>query len=206
MKKFGLPIFVGLVIGVVAGAGYLWRIRGKPTPTEPLIVPTPSPAQLLTWNDPNGFTFQYPEGLSVDKHDEDNENYAHIEFTHSDHPGALIVWGKDPARGVSDTASWVKAEKRFTGASVLDTELGGQPAKKAMITDPGRLLVVGTVYDDIIWSVETTLEDMDFWDDVHSIIVDSFAFTPVKAPGSGATSEPATVVDDVVVDEEEVIE
>lgn len=206
MKKFAIPILVGLVIGGIASGGYLLWIRNQSVPIEQAATPTPTPAPLLTWNDPNGFTFQYPEGLSVNIHDEDKENYAHLEFIHPDHPGKLIVWGKDPVRGVTDTAGWVKNEKRFTGAGVLDTEMGGQKAAKVMIEGVTRMLVTGTVYDSIVWSVETTLDDLLFWSGVHATIVDSFAFVPVKEPGSAATSEPVPVVDDVAVDEEEVVE
>ncbi|MBI4066608.1 hypothetical protein HY411_02730 [Candidatus Gottesmanbacteria bacterium] len=209
MKKLGLPILVGLLIGGIVSGGYLWWMKSRAgssgIPKEQEATPTPTPAQLLRWNDPNGFTFQYPEGLSINKHDEDKENYAHIELTHPDHPGSLIAWGKDPAKGVTDVASWVKNEKRFTGASTLDTQLGGQKATKVMVEGITRMLVVGTVYDNIVWSVEAKLEDVDYWTGIHTTIADSFSFVPVKEPGSAATSE-ATVVEDVVVDEEEVIE
>ncbi|MBI4066723.1 hypothetical protein HY411_03325 [Candidatus Gottesmanbacteria bacterium] len=212
VKKYGVPILVGLIIGGIVSIGYIWWLKSQTgnssisearntTPS-----PTPTSVKLLTWTDPNGFSFQYPEGLSVNRHDEDKENYAHIEFTHPDHPGKLIVWGKDPARGVTDTGSWVKNEKRFIGASTLDTELGGQAAKKVMVTGITRMLVVGSVYDNIVWSVEATLEDADFWTGVHTAISDSFAFVPVKEPGSAAVSESGPVVEDVAVDEEEVIE
>jgi len=206
MKKLGLPIFIGLVIGGILSGGYLLWIRNRSVPAKHLAVPIPTPAQLLTWNDPNGFTFQYPEGLSINKHDEDKENYAHLEFTHPDHAGNLIVWGKDPARGVTDAAGWVKNEKRFTGASVLDTQLGGQVAKKIMIEGITRIVVSGAVYDTILWSVEAKLEDAKFWTDVHTTITDSFSFVSVKEPGSEATSEPASVVETQAADEEEVVE
>lgn len=208
MKKFGLPVLVGLMVGGILSGGYLWWMKSRAvTPSDTTgQASQPTPVQLLTWNDPNGFTFQYPEGLAVNKHDEDRENYAHIEFTNPEHPGGLIVWGKDPARGVTDTASWVKGEKRFTGASMLDTELGGQKAAKVMVEGITRMLVVGTTYDTIVWSVEATLDDAEFWIGVHSTIVNSFAFVPVKEPGSAATSDADPVVEDVAVDEEEVVE
>ena len=206
MKKIGLPILIGLVVGGILSGGYLLWIRNRSVSVKQTAVPTPTPAQLLTWNDPNGFTFQYPEGLSVNKHDEDKENYAHLEFTHPDHPGKLIVWGKDPAKGVTDTAGWVKNEKRFTGASVLDTEMGGQKAAKIMVEGVTRMLVSGTVYDGTVWSVEATLEDTDFWNKVHTAVADSFAFVSVTEPESQRAPASATVVDDAGVDEEEVVE
>lgn len=208
VKKFGLPIFVGLLIGGILSGGYLWWMKSRAATSSATTgqASQPTPVQLLKWNDPNGFTFQYPEGVSVNKHDEDKENYAHLEFTHPDHAGSIVVWGKDPSKGVTDAASWVKNEKRFTVASTLDTELGGQAAKKVMVEGVTRMLVTGTVYDNIVWSVETKLEDANFWTNVYTAIADSFAFVPVKEPGSAAISEPAPVADDVVVDEEEVVE
>lgn len=206
MKKFVFPIFIGLLIGGIVSGGYLWWIRNQSVPVEQTAVATPTPAPLLVWNDPNGFTFQYPEGLSVNIHDEDKENYAHLEFTHPDHPGNLIVWGKDLPKGVTDAAGWVKNEKRFTGASVLDTQLGGQKAAKIMIEGVTRTVVSGAVNDSILWSVEAKLEDAKFWTGVHTTITDSFTFVSVKEPGSEATTEPAPVVETQSVDEEEVVE
>lgn len=211
MKSYGQPILIGLLIGIIVSGGYLfWWVKSQSSKSdssqELISTPTPTPAQLLTWNDPNGFTFQYPEGLVVNKHDEDKENYAHLEFTSPDHPGRLVVWGKDASKGVTDAASWSKNEKRFIGASILDTALGSQKAKKVMVEGVTRMLVVGTVYDGIVWTVEATLDDADFWTGVHATIANSFDFIPVKETESAVISEPAPIVDDVAVDEEEVVE
>ncbi len=210
MKKYGLPIFVGLLIGGVLSVGYLvWvksRVVNTPVSQQQAVSPTPTPVKLLIWNDPNGFTFQYPEGLSINKHDEDKENYAHLEFTHPSHPGSIIVWGKDPARGVSDAASWTKTEKRFIGAAILDTEFGGKPGKKVMIEGVTRILVTGTVYDSIVWTVEAKLEDADFWTNTQSTIANSFAFATPKSSGSEASVKTASAVEEVAVDEEVVVE
>ncbi len=202
MKKFGFPIFVGLLIGSIVSGGYLWWIKNrqaKPVVSQELVSQnTPTPVRLLIWNDPNGFSFQYPEGLTINKHDEDKENYAHLEFTHADHLGSLIVWGKDPANGVTDAQSWVKGDSRFSGASVLDTEMGGQPAKKVMVTGTPQVLVVGAVYDGIVWSVEATLEDPEFWTNTLTSITNSFTFVSSKSD--------VTIPDNASVDEEEVVE
>ncbi len=196
MKKFGFPILVGLIIGGFVSGGYLWWIRKQSVPIEQAAAPTPTPARLLIWNDPNGFSFQYPEGLTINKHDEDKENYAHLEFTHADHLGSLIVWGKDPVNGVTDAPSWVKSDTRFVGASILDTEMGGQPAKKVMVIGTPQILVVGAVYDNIVWSVEATLEDPEFWTNTFTSVTNSFTFVSSKSD--------VTTPDNAPVDEEEV--
>lgn len=202
MKKFGLPILIGLIIGGIVSGGYIWGIKsqkGRPDiPEEQPVVSTPTPAQLLTWNDPNGFIFQYPEGLSINKHDEDNINYANIEFTHPDHPGKIIIWGKDIPANVIDVTSWVKADERFVGASILDTEMGGQPAKKIITAGTSNILVVGAVYDNIVWSVEATIGEPEFWTSVLTSITNSFTFMTSKSE--------VVRTDNASVDEEEVVE
>lgn len=112
------------------------------------------------------------------------------------------MWGKDPAKGVSDTASWIKNEKRFIGAAILDTVLGEKPGKKAILEGVTRMLVTGTVFDSIVWTIEAKLEDAEFWTNTQGIIVNSFVFAAPKPPAS----ESAPVAEDAVMDEEEIVE
>lgn len=207
-----IPIIVGLLIGGTVSGAYVWRVKGnaKKTPRTQLPLSlTPTPVSLLTWNDPNGFSFQYPEGLTINKHDEDKENYAHIEFTHPNHPGKIIIWGKDIPANVTDAASWVKSDTRFLGANTLDTEMGGQLAKKVMVTGNPQSLVVGTVYDRIVWSVEATLEEQEYWTSTLTSITNSFTFATSKSDVTvaGSTSSDTMVSsEDAPVDEEVVVE
>lgn len=212
MKNVLIPIIVGLLVGGIASGLYVWRVKRnaiKTTQAQLPATPLPTPVPLLTWNDPNGFSFQYPDGLTVNKHDEDKENYAHIEFTQPNHPGKLIVWGKDPVNGVTDAGSWVKRDTRFVGANILDTEMGGQPAKKVMVAGSPQILVVGTVYDNIVWSAEATLEEPEYWTTIFTSITNSFTFVTAKSDGTaaGSTSLDATITsEDAPVDEEVVVE
>ena len=61
-------------------------------------VPSAAPKieDMVTWKDEAGFSFQYPKGLATNKHEEDNQNYAHVELTSPDHKGSVIVWVQDP--------------------------------------------------------------------------------------------------------------
>ena len=212
MNKYTWPIVIGIILGSTLSIAYLWQVRrttpvasGLPTETTSS---TPAPTQkLTTWNDQAGFVFQYPDGLSVNKHDEDNENYAHIEFMSKTHPGGLIVWAKDTT--APNVSAWVRSETRFTDAPVLDTMLASQPAKKIMLTSPKRMLIVGTVSEAIVFSVEATLDDSDYWTGVHKTITDSFKFAPL--PGEKVSSAPGpsssqNAAGEEPVDEEEVLE
>lgn len=195
---------IGIVVGLGIFSGFLLlKTRNKEalqkSESEQLDINTVR-QKLLPWDDPAGFTFEYPEGLTIDKHDEDQENYAHVEMTNPDHPGRLIVWAKDTTS--ADVAAWVRTEKTFKNGNVLDTTLGGQPAKKVLVTSPAPMLVTGTIFDELLFFIESSGEDREYWSTIHETIADSFAFTPLEDEsttlGGGA--------EDVVVDEEEVVE
>ena len=198
-KKVLAGVGVLVAVGVIGSSIYFGFFAKKP-PQKPgnEAAPKTSGQQLLTWDDPAGFTFDYPDGLTVDKHDEDQKNYAHIEFTSKDHPGSVIVWAKDTT--AADTAAWVKAEAQFKGANVLETTLAGLPARKILLTTPTKMLIVGTVSDNIVFSVVSTLADETFWSGVQTKMTDSFAFKPATGNSSGGVS------DEQPVDEEETIQ
>lgn len=157
---------------------------------------TPTPPTLATWDDPAGFTFTYPDGLSVNKHDEDTNNYAHIELTHKDHPGSVIVWAKDTTS--ADVQAWATTEKQFAGSTMIDTTLGGKAAKKISFSPNKR--IVGTIYDDLLFTVDATLDDQAYWEKVVDVIANSFTFKPVGAASGVDTVGGASV------DEEEVVQ
>lgn len=206
MKKVLLVVAVGVILGGVGVGAYLAWSRSKVETKNTTLPAQEAPKEkLLTWTDSAGFSFQYPDGLTVNKHDEDKENYAHIELTNKDYPGGVIVWAKDTT--AADVTAWAKTEKRFKGANILDSTLAGLPAKKVLLSDPSNMLIVGTVDSDIIWTVETSLDEGDYWSKVHDTIAGSFAFTPQpgeKPSGSGAASGIGS--DNAPADEEEVIQ
>lgn len=208
MNKKRIAIIAGIVLLVllIVSGVLIWRSKNAPqgAPPDVASVITPTPEELLTWEDVAGFSFQYPKGIDIDKHDEDQENYANVELTHKEHPGSIILWAKDLPAGVVDADAWVKKEKTFASANVLDTTLGGQPGKKALLTTPTNKVFIGTVYDELLWYIETTPGDGEYWNTVHGTIVDSYAFTvDVASSEAGAASDGAS---EDWVDEEEWIE
>ncbi len=204
-----IPIVIA-VVGLAAGSVYL--LHNKSTGissqggTESHISPTatPIPVELATWKDDAGFSFQYPKDLTVNKHEEDQDNYAHVELIHKDHPGGIIVWVKDLPAGVTTLDSLVK--KNYTNAMALDTKLGGEPAKKILMTTPTRILTVSAINDSLLFSVEGTMNDEAYWQNVHDTVTGSFTFlsdAPAQAVGA-ASNVPAGGENDV--DEEEVVQ
>lgn len=204
-KKILLIAAIVILLGMITGAIILFTSPQKNSQTisiENEIIPTTTSkteVKLLTWDDPAGFTFKYPEGWTIDKHDEDQENYAHVEFTMPKiGNGNVIVWAKDTT--AVDTNAWVKTEKLFLGADIKDVTLGGQPAKQIFLKS-GDKIIVGTIYDELLFMIEATVASGGRdWTDLKDTIVNSFVFKPiVQDQTSGGSDEEA-------VDEEEVIQ
>ena len=192
MKKLWIITGVIIALGVAAGSVFFFSQKNTKviTPGEAVISKsTPTPAvSLTTWNDPAGFSFQYPKDLTVDKNEDDNDNYAHMELTSKDHPGSIIVWASDPPK------TWPPKE----GINI-DTTLGGEPAKKILIASPSAKFIVGTLFDDLLFKVEGTYTDKQFWQPIQDAIVTSFAFIQEAPAASGQSAAES-------VDEEEVVQ
>lgn len=160
---------------------------------------------LETWKDPAGFTFQYLKGMDVNKHDEDMENYAHVEMTNKDHPGTLIVWAKDTT--YSDVEAWVKNDPAVKEGSMVDSSMGNIPAKKIIITAPKKMYIIGTITDAILFTLEATPGEDSYWQNAFDTIAKSFQFTDQETTASFSESTNEEDTDSLeAVDEEEVVE
>jgi len=190
-----------LVIGVV-GIYIFLKQKAQVMVSAPGSVPTNPPIELALWEDQAGFSFKYPKELAFNKHDEDQVNYAHIEFTSTLHPGKLIVWAKDTI--YADVNSWATKDKALAGAPIVDTTLGGVPAKKIIIATPIKKLITGAISEQILFTIEgEPVEGDSFWTSVSDTVVSSFVFTPIPTDTeTNASFEDAGPS----VDEEEVLE
>lgn len=196
-------VVTGIIVGVAGGSisgVYLWKNTApdKGDTLQTASLPTPAPIEIATWTDPAGFTFQYPKDLTVNKHDEDTENYAHVELASKDHPGSIVVWAKDTT--AADVNAWVKTEKQFGGATVSEATMGGKAAKTVGMETPKKM-ITGTIADELLFMVETMSTDTAYWTGVHEMIVKSFTFAPLD---QSAGSQDAAAAGDWT--EEEVVE
>lgn len=199
MKKIWIALIVVFILSA-AGGVYYWQTASKKTNApEVITTPAPQPEELAEWKDQAGFSFQYPKSLKRDIHEEDNKNYAHIEFTHPDYPGTVIIWAKDTT--AADSAAWVKKEKSLAGGTVLDTTLGELDAKKILLSDPKKKVITAVVDDAIVFYIEGEFQDSEFWTKTYDTITSSFAFTPLESAQSQSDGG-----DEMAVDEEEVLE
>lgn len=212
MKRPIVIILVaGILLGGLGGGAYLFFSRTGGTKTPNLIAanPTPTPVPtLISWDDPAGFSIKYPDTLTLNKHDEDKENYAHLEFTHPSHPGSVVVLVKDLPKGVTDTISWGKKASTPSSAISFDTVINEKPAQKILVSSPVKTVTTGIVYDGVLWYIEATLTDDAFWQPIYDGMLNDFTFTPLT--GSGSESDSGAGVpasgDAASYDEEEVLE
>lgn len=198
MKNLWIVTGSIIVLGVIVAGVFFFSQKNTKIISPGEVVSNPTPAvEMTTWDDPAGFSFQYPKDLSVNKHEEDPDNYAHVELTSKDHQGSIIVWASDLPKGVTTLDSWVK--KLYSTGTSIDTILGGEPAKKILVSSPSAKLIVGTVSEGLLFYVDGTLTDKAYWQSVEDGIVTTFALTPDTSAGSGQSSGDA-------VDEEEVVQ
>jgi len=204
MKRLLIVAVVIIVVSILGGTIFVLQKNSQTPVVSPegnnALTSTPMVQELLTWTDPAGFTFQYPKDVTVNKHDEDEVSYAHVELTHKDNPGVIIVWAKDTT--AQDGAGWVKSEKSLRGGTVFDTSLGGIAGKKVLLTTPKKVVVSGIVDRGVVFYVEGTFDISDFWTKTYDTITASFSFSTGEqsaASEGGAGTEES-------FDEEEVIE
>ena len=211
MQKKVLIIILAavVVIGVVGGS--LWFRSRQITPEvlspakEPIfeITPTQTEAKLLTWNDPAGFTFQYPSKVMVNKHSEDNTNYAHLDFYIEGKEGAVKILASDTK--YKTTEEWATKDKRNSqiGRGGTAIFLSGKPARKITFADD-QTTTVGVVDEGILFTIELVPDKEGFWQKTFAQIVSSFTFVyPTAAPSS---QESGGGSDSDVIEEEEIIE
>lgn len=209
MKKIWIIIGITAVSLIMIGLGiFIWTSNSTSKKVSidnsEKISPTPISAIEALWDDQAGFTFKYNSALKFDKHDEDTQNYAHIEFVDANHAGSIIVWAKDTT--AVDLAAWVKTEKVFQGANVIDTTLAGQPAKKIMMENPVKTTITGTISDGIVFTVEGKIADQTFWMPEYDRIINSFQFKQSGQAGNSVNNSGDNSGDTESVDEEETLQ
>ena len=176
-------IILGIVIFLIIG-------KKEKTAVEPVfkteteeIEEAPKETKTLIWTDPAGFKFSYPKEIKIDPHQEDSQNYAHLELTSVGKDGKILIYLKETK--YSNLADWVKREA--SGSSVLDTQIGGKAAKKAAYLAPEKLIAAAIDVDALL-TIEMTPDKGGYWQQVYNGIVSSFEFTPLAGDKSGSTS------------------
>lgn len=155
------------------------------------------PSETFTdYSDPSGFSFSYPDNLSLEKNDtEDNSTYADLKLSAKDVNGSLSLKIIDSKFNTLD--EWLKLNSSSSNPP-KDVKLGNLKAIEVMTND--RLLLAA-LDQGVLFSIEVPLIDEDFWMKVYNKILSGFTFAPPQAGEAVSSSS-----DGVFFEGEEVVE
>jgi len=191
-----LILAVGLIIVVIQ----LFFRQQKNTLT------TPNPKQIVnniavspsktskTYSDPAGFSFNYPDNLSLTNNEaESPTTYADIKLISKDVVGSLDL-------KISDT-NFTKAEDWLGANNISQTpkevKLGKLKAVE-IITD--NKLLLGAIDQGVLFTIEVSFEERgDFWKTVYNIVLTDFSFVQPESTAQSGASE-------IIFEGEEVVE
>lgn len=147
---------------------------------------------LIEYTDPAGFSFSYPDNLSLEKNEEADEGtYADIQLSSKQVSGSLNLKISDSKFASID--EWVKLNQ----GTKREVKLGNLNATEIKTND--RLLL-GALDQGVLFTIELPLLEEDFWMQVYNKILAGFSFAPPSEENVSLSS------DDVIFEGEEVVE
>lgn len=153
---------------------------------------------LKTYSDPSGFSFNYPDNLSLLNNElKDANTYADLQLTAKGAEGAMHLKISDSKFKSID--EWVKS----TGTKETPKEVKLGNLKALEITADDKLLL-GSLDSAVLFTVEIPIsEKKDFWMSVYSSVLKDFSFAP---PSDNTASGGTNSSDPVSFESEEVVE
>lgn len=186
-----------LIIGIVITAIVVLNPTAKKgVLLNPLITQQKSPA-FLEYSDPSGFSFSYPDNLSIIKNDiADDNTYADLLLSSKDISGSLSLKITDSKFTSLD--DWLKVNRIIQAPK--EVKLGSLKALEVQLADR---LILGALDQGIFFNIEMPAVEKDFWMPVYNKILEGFTFAPpTDTPSSGSVGSS----DDISFEGEEVVE
>lgn len=185
-------ILIFLILAAVA-LGFLVLSQGeqkKPASSAISEIRKNEPSNtLLDYTDPAGFSFSYPDNLSIVKNETTDNKYADITLSSKDISGSLNLKISDSKFKTLD--EWVKLNK----GTLKETNLGTLKAAEIKTSDR---LYLGALDQGILFTIEIPRVEEEFWMKVYDKILSGFSFV--------APADAASTPDDVSFEGEEVVE
>lgn len=157
------------------------------TATTSSTSPIPTPVTLVTWEDEAGFSFQYSQGIDINKHAEDTLNYANLTLSDPGKIGSIDIVMSDKNNTMD---KWTDA---------IDTVLGGKDGKKNMTTTG---MTIGVIDNDVLVTLKRSSQLSPLLESAWQSITDSWEFV-YPTPKAAQKTQTSTSVDSGDVLEEE---
>jgi len=131
-----------------------------------------------SWEDPAGFSFDYPQEATIDAHLEDEVNYANLEITSEGKKGKIIILCNDSQ--YIDIDDWLEKDQLVRDGSGLETEIASMSARKVALGE-GREVVGFIDWDEVLYTVDfQPEEEVDYWRSVFNHLLQSFELIPLE--------------------------
>lgn len=203
MKKKMLLVMILIALAVLVGLFFFFK-RGGPLSTPDSNSPfTKGPANpsetFINYNDPAGFSFSYPDNLSITKNEtEDPNSYADLQLYSKDVSGSINLKITDTKLKTLD--DWLK-ESKVASSSAVEKNLGNLKALEVKTADR---LMLGALDQGVFFTVEVPLIEQDFWMKVYIKLLSDFTFASPSANTAQGGSDSSS--EDVTFEAEEVVE
>lgn len=150
---------------------------------------------LKSYTDPSGFTFSYPDNLSlVNNEPKDNSTYADIQLAVKGADENLAIKIVDSKLATLD--DWVKTTKSSQPSK--EAKLGNLKALEVIADDK---LLLGALDQGVLFTIETpNKSNKDFWITVHDKVLADFSFAPPPTSGGTGSSGGITFEGEEVVE------
>lgn len=160
------------------------------------------------WEDPAGFSFEYPDELEIDIHPDDDSNYSFLTLTSPKYPGKIEITCNDSQ--YKDVKEWGKEDSLVKQASGLETKIVNLPAYK-VVMGQGREINAVIDWDEVIYILdkapgEDQEENLAYWGAIYSHFLDSFKLIPLEGESEADFTDWMEGFDTVGVDVVETLE
>lgn len=198
-KTVKLTILGIITLGVLGWSGWqLFRTKKQDSFSQKEI--SIKPAELpnvnnTTYEDWSGFSFSYPDMLTVKEVELDNKAvYSSLEIAGSDGKKLTVRVADTPIAGLID---WQKNFNRQNSVRKIDqTTIADLPALKLSYGAPEMLLTVA-INNGVIYQIES-LSDFGFWDRTHNDLINSWTFTSAGSAAAASQNDTITLIEETV--------
>lgn len=159
-----------------------------------------NPSQtFIEYQDPSGFSFSYPDNLSISKEEVvDTQTYADLQLFSKDVSGSLKLIITDSK--LTSLDDWLKANQIPEANTPKEVKLGSLKALEVKTKDR---LILGALDQGVLFTIELPLIEESFWMKVYEIVVSEFNF---ELPDAGESVTSTSTASDVIFEGEEVVE
>lgn len=193
MKKSLIIVSTAILLSVVIvffSKMYLKKQLTKSIkPATPTAITSNEPSNVnnKTYQDPAGFSFNYPDSLNVNNDDSTDQNVYSILKLEAPSEKSFI----DITVVASDSSSLAISKK----AGIVGTKLAGMNAYEETSDQFTKITALDSQDGNILFTIEVHYDgDKSFWPGAYQTILKSFAFTP--PPQNTSSTDTNSVVDE----------